>query len=86
MQEQGLPEMTVGLWTALFVPADTPKEIIDRIASAIGEAATTDNFKTVAERAGMLAIGSTPAEAAKTFAADVQAWQKLADSGFALKE
>lgn len=86
MQEQGLPEMTVGLWTALFVPADTPKEIIDRIASAIGEAATTDNFKTVAERAGMLAIGSTPAEAAETFAADVQAWKKLADSGFGLQE
>ena len=86
MQEQGLPEMTLALWTALFVPAGTPQEIIDRIASVIGEAATTDGFKTVAERAGMLAVGSTPAEAALTFAADVQTWQKLADSGFALQE
>jgi tripartite-type tricarboxylate transporter receptor subunit TctC len=86
MQELGLPEMTLGLWTALFVPAGTPQGIVDRIASVIGEAATTDEFKTVAERAGMLAIGSTPAEAAETFAADVQTWRKLADSGFVLQE
>lgn len=86
LQEQGFPEMTLGLWTALFVPKDTPHEIIDRIASVIGEAATTDGFKTVAERAGMFPIGSTPAEAAETFAADVQTWRKLSDSGFALEE
>lgn len=86
LQEQGFGEMTLGLWTALFVPTGTPQEIIDRIASVIGEAATTDEYKTVAERAGMLAIGSTPAEAAETFAADIQTWQKLADSGFVLEE
>lgn len=86
MQEQGLPEMSLALWTALFVPAGTPQEIIDRIASVLGEAAATDGFKTAAERAGMLAVGSAPPEAAETFAADVQTWQKLADSGFALQE
>lgn len=86
MQEQGLPEMSLALWTALFVPAGTPQEIIDRLASVLGEAAATDGFKTIAERAGMLAVGSTPAETAETFAADVQAWQKLADSGFSLQE
>jgi tripartite-type tricarboxylate transporter receptor subunit TctC len=86
MQEQGLPEMSLALWTALFVPAGTPQEIIDRIASVLDEAAATDGFKTAAERAGMLAVGSTPAEAAETFAADVQTWQKLADSGFGLQE
>jgi tripartite-type tricarboxylate transporter receptor subunit TctC len=86
MREQGLPEMTLALWTALFVPAGTQQGIIDRIASVIGEAATTGGFKTVAARAGMVAVGSTPAEAAQTFAADVQGWQKLADGGFALRE
>lgn len=86
MQELGMPEMTLGLWTALFVPAGTPQEVIDRIASVLGEAAKADGYKTAAERAGMFAVGSTPAEAAETFAADVQGWQKLADSGFALQE
>jgi tripartite-type tricarboxylate transporter receptor subunit TctC len=86
LKEQGFPEMTLGLWTALFVPKGTPQEIIDRIASVIGEAATSDGFKTVAERAGMFPIGSTPAEAAATFAADVQTWQRLADTGFVLKQ
>lgn len=86
LQEQGFPEMTLGLWTALFVPKGTPQEIIDRIASVIGEAATTDGYKIVAERAGMFPVGSTPAEAAETFSADVQTWQKLADSGFVLEE
>lgn len=86
LQEQGFPEMTLGLWTALFVPKGTPNEIIDRIASVIGESATTEGFKTVAERAGMFPIGSTPAEAAETFAVDVQTWRKLADTGFVLEE
>ena len=86
LQEQGFGEMTLGLWTALFVPKGTPQEIIDRIASAIGESASTEEYKTVAERAGMFPVGSTPAEAAETFAADVRTWQKLADSGFALKD
>lgn len=86
LQEQGFSEMTLGLWTALFVPKGTPQEIIDRIASVIDEAATTDGYKTVAERAGMVPIGSTPAEAAETFAADIQTWRKLADSGFVLEE
>ncbi|WP_161495166.1 tripartite tricarboxylate transporter substrate binding protein [Advenella sp. S44] len=84
MREQGFPDMTAELWTQLLAPAGTSQEIIEAIAATLADAAKSPEYMTIAKRAGMLAIGSSPAEARKVLDDDIAMWQTLADNGFEL--
>jgi tripartite-type tricarboxylate transporter receptor subunit TctC len=61
MKEAGL-DYEVPFWTAIYVPARTPKAVIEKLAGAIGKAMKSgDVIKRLAD-VGTEAIGSTPAE------------------------
>jgi tripartite-type tricarboxylate transporter receptor subunit TctC len=61
MKEAGL-DYEVPFWTAIYVPARTPKAVIEKLAGAIGKAMKSgDVIKRLAD-VGTEAVGSTPAE------------------------
>lgn len=60
---QTLPDLVAMLFTGLFLPAKTPKAIIDRIAQANHAAMASDEFKKKLIAAGFDPVLDTPAEA-----------------------
>ncbi len=61
MKESGL-DYEVPFWTAIYAPAQTPRAIIDRLASAIGKAMQSEDVAKQLAEVGTEAVGSTPAE------------------------
>jgi tripartite-type tricarboxylate transporter receptor subunit TctC len=61
-------------WYALFAPAKTPKEIIDRYAKAAIEAVNMPEVKQRLEQMGLEPTGYGPAELAKILRTDYDKW------------
>jgi tripartite-type tricarboxylate transporter receptor subunit TctC len=72
--ESGVPGFDVTSWYALFVPAKTPAEIVQRMnadtVSLLRERAIQERFDPL----GITAKGSTPAEMAARMRADAELW------------
>ena len=60
---QTLPNLVAMLFTGLFVPAGTPKAVIDRIAEANHAAMASEEFKKKLIATGFDPVVDTPAEA-----------------------
>jgi tripartite-type tricarboxylate transporter receptor subunit TctC len=58
--EAGLPEVEVGVWHGLYVPADTPDEVVEKLTAAL-EVALAD--QTVIDK--MADLGTAPVEASQ---------------------
>jgi tripartite-type tricarboxylate transporter receptor subunit TctC len=70
-------------WYALFAPAGTPKDIVDRIAKAAIEAVRQPDLKQRIEPLGLEATGYGPAELAKIMKDDDAKWGPVIEaSGF----
>lgn len=50
MAELGYPDIDPSVWYGFLVPKDTPKEIVDTLATAISEAAMSDTVKSLFEK------------------------------------
>src|SRR6202451_4295539 len=77
MAESGFPEVEGATWTAVAVPAGTPKEIIaqlhDMIVKSLGEADVKDKLAAMA----YAPIGNSPEECAAFFKAEMAKWSKV---------
>jgi tripartite-type tricarboxylate transporter receptor subunit TctC len=70
-------------WYALFAPAGTPKEIIDRYARAAIEAVRSPDVKQRLEQMGLEPTGLPPAELARILRTDYDKWGPIIKaSGF----
>ena len=67
-------ELEASAWYALFAPAGTPKEIVDRYASAAIDAVRSPEVKQRLEQMGLEPTGLGPAELAKILRADYDKW------------
>lgn len=78
MADQGYPFNTNG-WYGMFAPANTPKEIVQRVNAAVNEALTAPESQQLLLN---LNIGSAPAKTPAAFAAtmreDIQNWTAIA--------
>jgi tripartite-type tricarboxylate transporter receptor subunit TctC len=73
--EEGLPNMIGQLFLGLFVPAATPKAIVDRIAEASRKAMADPEFQKVLVASGLEAIADSNSEKAKAFIdAEIARW------------
>lgn len=63
--ELGYPGFEVNVWYALFVPAKTPRAIVERIRAEAIKALQAPDVQTQLERAGVNAQTSTPEELGK---------------------
>ncbi len=75
--EAGLPEYEVSAWNALFAPKDTPKDVMDKLASALDKALDDDGTKKrLADLGSVLPdkAGRTPAALQKLVEKEVARW------------
>jgi tripartite-type tricarboxylate transporter receptor subunit TctC len=72
--EAGFPDFDVGGFFAFFVPAQTPRPIIDKIHADTIAVVRDPVVMAKFERIGMVAVGSTPEELAAALKAETERW------------
>jgi tripartite-type tricarboxylate transporter receptor subunit TctC len=72
-RELGL-DLEASGWYALFVPAGTPKDLIDRFAKAAIDAVQSPDMKQRLEQMGLEPTGLPPAELARILRRDYDKW------------
>ncbi len=81
MAEAGYPDVQANQWLGYFVPAGTPRAIVERLAGAIGKAVASPEVQGALSQQGMeIDADSTPESFAAMMKADLQRWQGVAKS------
>jgi tripartite-type tricarboxylate transporter receptor subunit TctC len=75
--EAGLPNYELDSWFALFAPAGTNPEIIQRLNLALGSALNSPEAKTKAENAGTTIQTMTPAELGEFTRKELDRWGRV---------
>ena len=74
MDESGLQDFKSSGWTAVFAPAKTPADIVDRLNKALVDGIRRPDIKSNMEQAGNVVVGSTPEECAKFVKEESYTW------------
>ncbi len=77
MTEAGFPEVIGVTWTAVAVPAGTPKEIIAQLRDLIAKGLATQDVKDKLAAMAYVPIGNTPEECAAFFKSEMATWGKV---------
>lgn len=72
--ESGYPKYKALTWNGLVAPAGTPKEIVDKVAKVVEQAAKDPAFAAKLASYGVDPLGNTPDEFSKMIAADIVTW------------
>jgi tripartite-type tricarboxylate transporter receptor subunit TctC len=75
--ESGLPGYETYTWNALFAPAGTPREIIDRLNTAARAAVADPKVQAKLQDVGAMPKGSTPEELASHVQAELAKWAPI---------
>ncbi len=78
MQEAGVADFEVDSWYAMFVPAKTPKAIIDKLNAALNTVLKEPEIKDKLLAQGSEGVGGTPEALAQAVATELPKWAKLA--------
>jgi tripartite-type tricarboxylate transporter receptor subunit TctC len=78
MQEAGIADFEVDSWYAIFVPAKTPKAIIDKLNKALNEVVSDPDIREKLLAQGAEGVGGTPEKLGQTVATEIPKWIKLA--------
>ena len=76
MAESGYPELTSGSWQGVFVPTGTPREVVDKLYSALIETMKTPEVGQRLANGGVDIVVSKPGEFAKFVASETERWGK----------
>jgi tripartite-type tricarboxylate transporter receptor subunit TctC len=77
MQEAGVKDFQFTQWLALLAPAGTPREVVLRLNGALQAALGSSDIHGKFQVQGFEPFVTTPAEAGKFLAAEVQRYSKL---------
>ena len=77
MMESGLPGVQVSGWYSLVAPAGTPREIIERLRTALIEAMAAPNVIAALADQGAVLESSTPAELRDFIEAEIGKWSRV---------
>jgi tripartite-type tricarboxylate transporter receptor subunit TctC len=78
--EAGLPDVQVRVWHGLYVPADTPDDVVMTLSAALQEALTDDNVLTEFAKLGTTPVAADQAtpEAHRTkLESEIEFWRPL---------
>jgi tripartite-type tricarboxylate transporter receptor subunit TctC len=79
MVESGYPDSTSGSWQGIFVPAGTPREVVERLHAVVLQAMKSPDVTERLAKGGVEAVTSaSPADFAAFVAADTRRWDKVA--------
>jgi tripartite-type tricarboxylate transporter receptor subunit TctC len=77
MAEAGFPEVDGRTWTAVVVPAGTPKDIIAKLHGLIVEDLAQPDVKEKLATIAYVPIGNSPDECSAFFKAEMTKWSKV---------
>lgn len=77
LQEAGVKDFQFTQWLALLAPAGTPREVVMRLNGGLGAALNSKELREKFAAQGFDAFITTPDDAAKFVAAEVQRFSKL---------
>jgi tripartite-type tricarboxylate transporter receptor subunit TctC len=76
--EQGFPELRASSWQGVFLPAGTPKDIVERLFTVARETmATPEVVQRLTNGGVIVATSATPAAFAEVVATETQRWAKV---------
>ncbi len=75
LAELGLSPGALPTWNALFAPAGTPREIVDKVAAAVAQALRDPAVRGPLEANGAEPIGGTPQQLAEAVTSATFAWK-----------
>jgi tripartite-type tricarboxylate transporter receptor subunit TctC len=77
LDEAGVPGYEVNTWIAFFAPADTPKDVADRIEEAIKAAVAMPDVRERFDATGANVRSGSADELRALLASDIAKWAKL---------
>ncbi len=78
LQEAGVADFEVDSWYAMFVPAKTPKAVIDKLNRALNSTLQDPEIREKLLAQGSEAVGGTPEALAQAVNLELVKWAKLA--------
>jgi tripartite-type tricarboxylate transporter receptor subunit TctC len=75
--EAGIPGYELSGWYAVFVPAKTPKPVVDRLHAELVKALGQANVRARFAQIGAEPVGSTPQELASTLKTETARWARV---------
>jgi tripartite-type tricarboxylate transporter receptor subunit TctC len=77
MAESGIPGYELSGWYAVFVPAKTPKPIVDRLNAELVKALKQADVRARFTQIGAEPVGSSPQQLANTLKTETVRWSKI---------
>ena len=78
--ESGLPGYDIGTWWGLLAPAETPRPIVDRLATSMRKATAVPSVKERFAAGGNVAQSNSPEEFAAMIKSEVGRYRELASA------
>ena len=75
--ESGLPGFDINTWFGIFVPANTPREMVDRLHAEFTRALAAPDVREKVLSLGAEPVGSTPAEFAAYIRAEAEKYARV---------
>lgn len=83
--ESGVPGFASYEWNAVFAPAGTPRDIVDKMSAALADVLKDPEVKAKLEGMGAEIVGSTPEELEAFRRAEIEKWKNVVkQSGIAV--
>jgi len=79
MDEQGVPDMEIVLWTGLVAPVGTPNEIVDRLQDAVADTLQMPAVQTALDAISVDPRSTSSAEFRDLIKNDAARWKAVAD-------
>jgi tripartite-type tricarboxylate transporter receptor subunit TctC len=80
LAEAGVPGYEASAWTALAMPAKTPRVIIERLSKEIAIIVAMPDVKQRMQELGIEARASTPEELHNLLIAEIEKWRKVVET------
>ena len=75
--QAGVPGVEADAWSALFAPAKTPADVIDRLYGAVAGALKKDSVQAALDKQGLPIALKSPAEMSAMLPAEVEKWAEV---------
>jgi len=75
--EQGVPGYVTTIWIAFFLPAKTPKPVVQKLQSDLSAILQRTDVKERFNKLGMQAVGSSPGELDSLLRSELTQWSRV---------
>lgn len=75
--DETLPGFELASWQGMFAPANTPPEVVERLAKEVARAFTVEEMRSKLVNQGLLPVGSSPEEFKAFLPKSIDQWRKM---------